>query len=160
MTRLRAVTGPEDSAEALDIYLSNPDYFALVGNPCPTLSDIAQDAAALPPGAKPEQKLYRLLGSGEGLIDLILDYPAPGEAFIGLFLVHGRLHRQGRGSRLIREIEKWLKEQGCKRLRLAVIEGNDGALAFWKSLGFEETDRFTAQMQSGPMEAVRMAKAI
>lgn len=160
MIDLRPLILPEDSAAALEVYLSNPGYFALAGNPSPSLADITQDAAALPPGAEPRQKLYRLIEGGGGLIDLIVDYPAPGEAFIGLFLVHGRLHRQGRGSLWIRGIEEWLREGGCRRLRLAVIERNEGALAFWKSLGFEETGRFTAKMPSGPMEAVRMARTL
>ncbi len=158
--RLSPVDSREAAGSALDVYLSNPGYFSLIGNPSPTLQDIESDRAALPPDAVPGQKLYRLIDGGDGLIDLIGDYPKPGEAFIGLFMVHGRLHRQGRGRAWMQEIEEMLRETGCRRLRLSVIEENRGALAFWKSLGFEESGRCSAHLPSGELPAVRMEKIL
>ncbi len=59
--------------------------------PFVTRESILADMAALPPGKTMTDKHYMGYFSQNALvalIDLILDYPAQGVAFIGLFMVH------------------------------------------------------------------------
>lgn len=43
----------------------------------------------------------------------------------------------GHGRALMHEIERLLAERGCPKLNLQVREGNDGALAFYRALGYD-----------------------
>lgn len=61
--------------------------------------------------------------------------------WIGLLLVHGRFHRQGLGRRLVGLVEERYRAAGREGLRLAVLENNPSALAFWTALGWHEIDR-------------------
>ena len=53
--------------------------------------------------------------------------------------VHEAYRRRGIGTRLMREIERIFRELGAEKVRLEVREGNEGAKAFYKHLGYRET---------------------
>ncbi len=48
--------------------------------------------------------------------------------------------RTGRGRRLVEHAERLLLAEGCPKLNLQVRGGNEGALAFYRSLGFVVDD--------------------
>ncbi|QGV79909.1 GNAT family N-acetyltransferase [Streptomyces ficellus] len=69
------------------------------------------------------------------------DDPDDPDPWIGLLMVHAREHRAGFGRELAEIVEKRFRELGRKGLRLAVLENNVKAAAFWRALGYEEIDR-------------------
>jgi ribosomal protein S18 acetylase RimI-like enzyme len=56
-------------------------------------------------------------------------------------MVDGGLHGKGVGRRLAELVEERFRGEGRTGLRLAVLENNPAALAFWTALGWQEIDR-------------------
>lgn len=119
--------------------------------PLATRESILADMYALPPGKTPEDKLFvgffvpgdAAPGRLAALMDLILDYPRPGAAFIGLFMVDGQLQGRGVGSAIISDCAAALAACGFDTVRLGVDEGNPQSLAFWTKNGFALTGERT-----------------
>jgi ribosomal protein S18 acetylase RimI-like enzyme len=51
--------------------------------------------------------------------------------------------RQGIGSRLVAHAEEALRDRGCLKINLQVLEGNESALAFYERMGFAVEKRFS-----------------
>ncbi|WP_328943383.1 GNAT family N-acetyltransferase [Streptomyces sp. NBC_00250] len=133
--------------ELTALYASNEEFQQLSGD-FPDPSDIRpeQVAAALADElARPTAEV--LLARSEGrLVAVALTLgrhpdPAEPEPWLGLLMVHGDERRAGHGRRLAAYVEDRFRAEGRTGLRLAVLENNPKALAFWTSLGYEETDR-------------------
>lgn len=58
------------------------------------------------------------------------------------FGVDPACQRRGYGRALMAEVERRLCELGCPKINLQVRQGNDGAIAFYQSVGFEQQDLF------------------
>lgn len=107
--------------------------------PFVTREGILQDMKALPPGKDDRDKFYVGFFDEETLaavLDLILDYPEKGTAFIGFFMMDNKLQGKGTGSRIIRECITYLQTTGCLKVRLGVDKGNPQSNAFWQKNGF------------------------
>ncbi|MFB7941457.1 GNAT family N-acetyltransferase [Streptomyces sp. NPDC056049] len=83
--------------------------------------------------------------------------PADPDPWLGLLMVHGGAHRSGFGRRLAGHVEDGFRARGRTGLRLAVLENNPGALAFWTSLGYEETARRPDLAHGRPCLVLRKA---
>lgn len=59
------------------------------------------------------------------------------DGFVKGMYIDAGYRNQGRGKVMMDEAEKWFKNQGCKRIFLNVVEGNDGAFRFYKGMGYE-----------------------
>ena len=85
-------------------------------------------------------------------LDLITDYPERKQAFIGLFMVHGDLHHEGIGSKIIRDLCAELEDMGFLSVSLGYVKNNIPAERFWKKNGFiptgkeKETELYTVCM--------------
>lgn len=99
-----------------------------------------------PAGIRREQKMILLMGDAAhpcGVVDLIWDFPEPGTAFIGLFLLEEAVQRQGVGTRFYAALEQWVRQSHhsilspIRRLRLAVVDCNPGSETFWQKQGFQ-----------------------
>lgn len=102
--------------------------------PFVTKESILADMAALPPGKSADDKFYVGYFEKEslvGIMDLILDYPEKGIAFIGLFMVNTQYQNSGVGSEIIGEVIMCLKSLSYKEIRLGVDKGNPQSHAFW-----------------------------
>ncbi|MFH1501475.1 MAG: GNAT family acetyltransferase [Candidatus Eisenbacteria bacterium] len=62
-------------------------------------------------------------------------------AWVYYVVVSPGARRRGVGTALMREIERLLRETGAGKLNLQVRAGNDGAVAFYDSLGYAVEDR-------------------
>jgi GNAT superfamily N-acetyltransferase len=92
---------------------------------------------ALPPGRSLEDK--RVYGIGEplaGVADVVRDWPAAGTWIIGLLLLDPAARGHGLGPAVVAELDAMAAAQGARRLRVAVVEQNPRALAFWQREGF------------------------
>ena len=101
--------------------------------PLATKESILEDLTALPPGKNAADKHYLGFFDGAGLtavLDLIERYPQEDGAYIGFFMTRKAIQGRGVGSALIGELLNELREEGFRRVRLAVDRGNPQSKAF------------------------------
>ena len=107
--------------------------------PFVTRESILDDMKALPPGKSYDDKYYIGFFENDSLVaimDLILDYPTKGIAFIGLFMTNIQYQNKGIGSNIISEITMSLKSLGYRKIRLGVDKGNPQSYSFWSKNNF------------------------
>ena len=107
--------------------------------PFVTRESILDDMKALPPGKSYDDKYYIGFFENDSLVaimDLILDYPTNGIAFIGLFMTNIQYQHKGIGSNIISEITMSLKSLGYRKIRLGVDKGNPQSYSFWSKNNF------------------------
>ena len=107
--------------------------------PFVTRESILDDMKALPPGKSYNDKYYIGFYENDSLVaimDLILDYPTKGIAFIGLFMTNIQYQHKGIGSNIISEITMSLKSLGYRKIRLGVDKGNPQSYSFWSKNNF------------------------
>ncbi|MFC4065923.1 GNAT family N-acetyltransferase [Actinoplanes subglobosus] len=68
--------------------------------------------------------------------------------------------RRGVGELLVRTVEEWARQSGAHTLRLAVAEGNEGALALYRRTGFQETGEQGDLMPDGIRRELVLAKSL
>lgn len=136
---------PAEIAEVVDLYASNGDYWRSAGEYDPENIDAGVVEADL------RREVFTdgcelLLARGEdgslaGLLSLLDEHPRDKQPWIGLLMVHGGRHRKGVGRLLAGAVEEKYRNEGKVRIGLAVLENRPSSLAFWTSLGWQETDR-------------------
>jgi GNAT superfamily N-acetyltransferase len=94
----------------------------------------------LPPGKTAADKICLGLEDGRGqlvgAIDLVRDYPEPGEWFLGLLMLEPSWRGAGAGGRVMDALEAWVARAGATALQLAVHEANTAGKRFWERHGF------------------------
>ncbi|MGP3983494.1 GNAT family N-acetyltransferase [Streptomyces sp. KR80] len=132
--------------ELTALYRSDPAFQRISGD-FPDPEDIRPEhvAASLAEElARPEAEVllaregHRLLG----VAITLAEHPDPDDPdpWIGLLMVHGQEQRTGYGRELAGLVEERLRVAGHTGVRLAVLENNPKALAFWTALGYEVID--------------------
>ncbi|MFE4695465.1 GNAT family N-acetyltransferase [Streptomyces sp. NPDC056738] len=136
---------PDEIAEAVGIYASNPEYYRSSGEydpehiaPDHIEADLREEAG----GEGGHVLLARdAEGRAVGLVCLLDRHPTDGYPWIGLLIVHGDQRRRGIGRLLVAAVKDRFRRQGRDGLRIAVLENNPSASAFWSALGWQEIDR-------------------
>ncbi|WP_147944707.1 GNAT family N-acetyltransferase [Microbispora sp. CSR-4] len=83
------------------------------------------------------------------------------EAELISFWVSPSVRGKGVGNRLIREIERWaVCDRAVSTLRLAVMPGNDRAIALYERHGFRDTGKPGELLRDGVSRTQVMAKAL
>ncbi|MGW0842097.1 GNAT family N-acetyltransferase [Streptomyces sp. NPDC002787] len=170
-------------AELTALHASNRDFYALSGD-FPDANDIRpeQVSAALAADlADPhvEILLARDGGGGDGdgsggrgsgapaptpaagrLVGIAITLarhpdPADPDPWIGLLLVDAAAQRQGYGRQLATLVEERFRRAGRTAVRLAALDNNPGALAFWTSLGYEVIDHRRDRQLGRPCAVLR-----
>ncbi|KKZ70307.1 GNAT family N-acetyltransferase [Streptomyces showdoensis] len=133
--------------ELTALYASNHAFQQLSGD-FPDPDDIRpeQVAAALADELAEPTAEVLLARSGGRLVGIAVTLgrhpdPADPDPWLGLLMVHAEEHRAGHGRRLAGHVEDRFRAAGRAGLKLAVLENNPRALAFWTSLGYAETAR-------------------
>jgi len=57
--------------------------------------------------------------------------------------VHAKHRGKGIGSNLVSHAERALAEQGCMKINLQIVQGNEGVAKFYASLGYSEEKRIS-----------------
>ena len=112
--------------------------------PFVTRESILEDMKALPPGKTYADKYYIGFFQKDRLVavmDLILDYPRAGIAFIGFFMMNMDFQGRGIGALIIRQSLACLTAMGYKNVQLGIDKGNPQSEAFWTKCGFVKTGR-------------------
>ncbi|MGW3986885.1 N-acetyltransferase family protein [Streptomyces sp. NPDC004830] len=124
------------------LYASNTAFHTLSGD-FPDPHDVRPEQVAAALAAEWEQPGTEVLlarGAGRlvGIAVTLAHHPDPADPdpWIGLLMVDAALHGQGHGRRLATLVEDRFRAAGRTAVRLAVLTGNAGALAFWTSLGY------------------------
>ncbi|MFJ7077885.1 GNAT family N-acetyltransferase [Streptomyces sp. NPDC098781] len=129
--------------ELTALYASNRDFHALSGE-FPDPDDIRPEQVATvladelaEPGA--EVLLARSEGRLVGIAVTLARHPDPvdPDPWIGLLMVDGTDHRRGYGRQLATLVEDRFRAAAHSAVRLAVLDNNPQALAFWTALGYE-----------------------
>ncbi|MFD3718844.1 GNAT family N-acetyltransferase [Streptomyces sp. NPDC058674] len=130
--------------EIAALYATNHAFFELSGDfPDPGRITVEQVAASLAdelsrPGA--EILLARSAGRLVGLATTLAHHPDPAsgdpDPWIGLLLIDATAHREGHGRAVASLVEERFRAAGRTGLRLAVLDDNPRALAFWQSQGY------------------------
>ncbi|MET8503480.1 GNAT family N-acetyltransferase [Streptomyces sp. NPDC004787] len=149
--------------ELTGLYASNVEFQQLSGDfPEPDRIRPEQVAAALADElAHPDAEV--LLARSEGrLVALAITLahhpdPADPDPWLGLLMVHADAHRAGFGRRLARYVEDSFRSRDRAGLRLAVLENNPRAFAFWTALGYEEIARRPDRVHGRPCVVLRKA---
>lgn len=135
-------------AELTALYAGNAAYHRLSGDfaPHPEAVTAEQVAASLReelavPGAEVLLARRGQDGPLTGLAVLLAEHPRDGYPWIGLLMVSAALHRGGHGRALATAVEDRLRQVGRDAVRLAVLENNPPAAAFWTALGYRELHR-------------------
>ena len=126
--------------QIFEVYNTNQDFFLLTQGKEATIESSHSDMMAVPPHCDIQQKVYIGIwkdGQAVGVLDLITGYPERTCFWIGLLLVHGRLHGKKTGSRFVEAVLDAAWEAGYESAQLGVIESNTKAIKFWRKHGFD-----------------------
>ena len=121
------------------------DYFATLAGSRPGPREVESAFTSLPEGKTYEDKFAFVLLNREdqlfGHLELIRDYPAQGDWWIGVLLLSPTARGRGLGAEIHDECVRWVKRHGANGLQLSILEENDRAISFWTRLGYNEVDR-------------------
>jgi GNAT superfamily N-acetyltransferase len=142
-------------AEVAALYASHASFWRLGGD-FPDPDRVTSGQAAAAPGAEladPAAEVLLARAADDRLVALACvphehSDPADGHPWIGLLLVDGRMHGRGYGGAVARLAESRLRGPARGGVRLAVLEANDAAPAFWTALGYRTIAR-RADRQAG-----------
>ena len=132
----------QNFAQAFEVYESNQDFFILTQGKKATIETSINDITAIPPNCDISQKVYVSIWDDSqviGVLDVITGFPKPNHIWIGLLLIHGKLHGKSIGSEVVSALLKAAKTAGYEDAPLGVIENNKKGIAFWQKHGFKET---------------------
>lgn len=147
-----------DAAEFQSLFERCSDYVQLHSGAPPRPNEAEEELRARPAGKELTDKFsFGIFDSQQemvGFIDLMRNYPAVNEWWIGLLLINPIARGQGLGTRAYRASTEWVRNQQGHRMWLGVLEENESALRFWSRLGFEEVRRESHMADSGKTHVV------
>ncbi|MGY4905612.1 GNAT family N-acetyltransferase [Streptomyces sp. 900116325] len=148
-------------AELTALYASDPMFQQISGDfPDPHDIRSEQVAASLAEElANPDTEvlLARTHGRLVGVVITLARHPDPADPdpWIGLLMVDARQHRSGYGRQLAGLVEERFRAAGRDGIRLAVLDDNPKALAFWTALGYEAIDHRRDRQLGRPCAVLR-----
>jgi GNAT superfamily N-acetyltransferase len=158
VTRLR----PEDTAALQTLLEKSSDYSQLVTGSPPGPSAAHSLLTDCPEGKTPNDKVVIGLSTEQqdliGALDVIRDYPVEDDWWVGLLLLDPAYRGKGLGQRVYRAFEQWVNQHAARRICLGVIERNQRAYRFWRTVGFDPVERRGAK-QFGNIEQVVIVMA-
>ncbi|MFJ3337168.1 GNAT family N-acetyltransferase [Streptomyces sp. NPDC086766] len=147
--------------ELTALYASNRAFHALSGD-FPDPDDIRPEQVAAELAdelAHPDVEVLLARSEGRlvGVAITLAHHPDPADPdpWIGLLMVDAAAQRQGHGRRLAGLVEERLRAAGRTAVRLAVLENNPGALAFWTALGYTVVDHRPDRRLNRPCAVLR-----
>ncbi len=155
---------PSRRDELQAFYQGCADYFELVTGQPPGPNEAEELLSSLPRGKSLEDKfvigLFDAPGHLIGVLDVIRDYPKPGEWFLGLLMFGPTWRGHRLGERVYHRLEEWVRACGGTALHLIVQEQNPGALRFWQRMGFEVKGMGKQQVKGRENVFIRMTREL
>jgi diamine N-acetyltransferase len=159
--RLLNPNSEEDINDLQKILVAAPSYHILVEGDLPGPCVALETLQELPLNKSSDDKhVFAIHHSGKliGCFDMVKDFPHVKIAFIGLLLFVESEQGKSHGVEALQYIERLASQWGCTHLRIAVIETNRRALAFWTREGFTELYRKPSDRYTG--DAIFMERAL
>ena len=162
---LRLLTGAPAEMAALQCVLeSAPRYFQSVCAAPPSEVEAQSTFTALPEGKTYDDKFVWGLYSDAAMVgcaDVIRGYPSPERAVIGLLLLAEAWQRRGFGRAFAALVERRIASwPEIERLRIGVVASNEGALVFWRKLGYRETGEVRPPHSGFVREVIVLEKSV
>lgn len=131
--------------QVLGIFEKSPDYFLNVEGQLPSAPTALHSILDGPQKQVPEYYKEFLMiefdGALVGTIDLHLNHPEVGIAYLGLLLLDDRFQGLGLGRKSYQLLEDYARRaHRCRHLRLGVSKDND-MTSFWQKMGFAPNGR-------------------
>ena len=129
------------------LYRNNRRWYREAGIK-PYLRDLTDVITDLPQGVSTDDKYFAGFymndeKTGEekltAILDLILNYPAEKDVFVGWFMVDAEKQGLGIGSKIISDVCDSLQAQGYGALSVEIRRRNTDAASFWYNNGFTES---------------------
>jgi len=147
-----------DSAELQTLFERCSDYVHIYSGAPPRPTEGEEELRALPPGKELRDKfsfgLYNPQQQLVAYIDLMRNYPAEHEWWIGLLMVDPLARRRGLGHQVYGASAQWVRDLRGHRIWIGVLEENADAERFWRRLGFEEVRREAHKTESGKLHTM------
>jgi GNAT superfamily N-acetyltransferase len=139
------LTGPADESRLQELLERCSDHY-LLHEGWPTPEDAAAyELSAIPEGGDPSDLRVLALASETGdlvaVAQLMRNYPADGEWWIGMLVVAPSERGRGVGAELVEEVTRLVRAEGGGALHLAVSMKNPRGKSFWERLGFLDTQK-------------------
>jgi GNAT superfamily N-acetyltransferase len=147
--------------ELQNVLSAAPEYSLIVEGKLPSSTAAAELFAELPPGKSYVDKFVFGFLDAKGMVgcaEVIRGYPTEKVAYIGLLLFAESEQGKSFGPYALDMIEPIASAWGCTALRIAAIETNTRALAFWHREGFSELYRKPSSRYTG--QAIVMERAL
>jgi RimJ/RimL family protein N-acetyltransferase len=140
---------PEDTPALQALLEKSSDYSQLLTGSPPRSSAAASLLTDTPEGKTPNDKfvigLFTETKDLIGVLDVVRNYPAQHDWWLGLLLFDPQARGQGLGQHVYRAFEAWVSQQGAQRVYLGVLEQNQRAYQFWNRMGFEALEKRPAR---------------
>lgn len=130
--------------DVLSLMKSNTYFYSKTQGHMVTREECLEDLHALPPHVPFSNKTYVAFYEKESciaVIDFIEGYPNESTGYIGLFMLHEKVHRKGIGEKLLKGLCEVAKDIGLTHIELACYEENERGHMFWTKMGFQEIRR-------------------
>lgn len=89
----------------------------------------------------------------------LLDFSLKEEAYLSLLMIHDSYKNKGYGKEIYLEVEKYIKANQCKSIRIDVVTNYDeNVLAFWKLNGFKVIENIELNWTGKMLPAAVMKK--
>jgi GNAT superfamily N-acetyltransferase len=132
----------------LAVALSNPAFLATHEGSAGEAGRFDEDMLARDltlARADPLRQPFVLRGRADGQVvgwaETLDRHPRDEVPWIGLLELHADQQGKGLGREAAGALADWYRQRGESRLRIGVDDGNDGAAAFWRALGYRPVDR-------------------
>jgi GNAT superfamily N-acetyltransferase len=139
-------------------------FFQLVHGSPPRRDEASRWLAELPPGKASDDRLVFGLRDDEerlvGAVDVVRDYPAAREYWLGTMIIEPSIRGVGLGAWFHAQVLAWIRTQGARGVQLCVQKQNPGAIRFWAREGYEETGLASVRSGDRENEVVKMRRGL
>jgi RimJ/RimL family protein N-acetyltransferase len=135
------------------------DFELLISGAPPTSEAAVELMEACPAGHPIEKKLvFGVERDGDliGALDLLRDFPEPGDWYLGLLLLAPEERSGGLGAEIVGAVRTWIASQRGRAIRLVVQEQNEAGARFWERMGFEPVGTAVQERAAQTNQVVRM----
>lgn len=132
----------DDEERIQQFLIECSDYQLLESGLPPQHGDARSFLFDLPPNKTLDDKYTFAIEKNSRIIsilDVIRDYKAKDQWWIGLLLISPSMRGKGLGRQVINYIIENLSAFGVKEIQLAVLEENEAGFIFWQKMGFKQT---------------------
>jgi hypothetical protein len=140
------------SAVVLDFLLENRDFFEQYENAVPSETLVKEMFTSTPASVPAENKL--ILGCFNrdrlvAIVDLVKDRYRAGEWLLSLLILSRPLRKTIRGGKVLLSIFDYIKLAGATTVIGGVVESNEAAKEFWRTIGAVDTGKVYNQNLNG-----------